>query len=61
VKTDVPIDAVGRADKAMYFAKECGRNRACCYEQLLARGALADPGQRSAEIAGDPDVDALFG
>ena len=57
---DVPTDVVGRADEALYYAKEHGRNRVCCYEWLLADGAIAKPEPVAAKIADDFDIDALF-
>ena len=57
---DVPTDVVGRADEALYYAKEHGRNRVCCYEWLIADGAIAKPEPVAAKIADDFDIDALF-
>ncbi len=37
---DIVQDIVGRADQALYYAKEHGRNRVCSYETLLALGEL---------------------
>ena len=40
VKADVPSSIIGRADQALYFAKEHGRNQICFYEDLVAEGKL---------------------
>ena len=49
--SDTPSAAFGRADKAVYFAKEHGRNQVCSYQQLVAEGALAE------QVIEDMDVD----
>lgn len=38
---DSPGGAFERADKAVYYAKEHGRNQVCWYENLVAEGHLA--------------------
>jgi diguanylate cyclase (GGDEF)-like protein len=58
--TDVPTDVVGRADEALYFAKEHGRNQVHCYEALLAQGAIAKAAVAEAPANEDFDIDALF-
>ncbi|MFT3960770.1 GGDEF domain-containing protein [Propionivibrio sp.] len=60
-KRDVPTDAVGRADEALYCAKRFGRNWVCCYEQLLAQGVIVASEPLAAKIAENFDIDALFG
>ena len=57
---DVPTDVVGRADEALYYAKENGRNQVRCYERLVAEGAIALPVSGQAVVDGDLDIDALF-
>ena len=57
---DVPTDVVGRADEALYYAKENGRNQVWCYERLVAEGAVAKPVSGQAVVDGDLDIDALF-
>lgn len=56
---DVPTDVVGRADEALYFAKEHGRNQVACYEDLVAEGAIAAPVANEAPAV-DFDIDSLF-
>ena len=57
-ETDVPTDVVGRADEALYFAKDNGRNRVSCYERLLGDGLIAR--KEEAPAGTDFDIDALF-
>lgn len=37
---DLPSDAFERADRAVYFAKQNGRNQVRCFEDLLEAGSL---------------------
>lgn len=39
-KPDVPSSIVGRADQALYYAKEHGRNQVCFYGDLIKEGKL---------------------
>lgn len=55
---EVPSDVIGRADQALYYAKNNGRNQVCVYEDLIAAGVLSRPA--GAAIEPDFDIDALF-
>jgi len=44
-------DIQGRADEALYYAKEHGRNQLACYEALLEQGLLSGPAKQ-----GDVDL-----
>jgi diguanylate cyclase (GGDEF)-like protein len=48
---DTPSGAFGRADKAVYHAKEHGRNQVCSYQALVASGDLVE------QVAEGMDVD----
>lgn len=39
---DIPSEAFGRADEAVYYAKTHGRNQVCSYQDLVARGELIE-------------------
>jgi diguanylate cyclase (GGDEF)-like protein len=47
---DNPLTAFGRADEALYVAKEQGRNRVLSYESLIAGGVLHDRTSEAADI-----------
>jgi len=47
---DTPTDAIDRADQALYYAKQHGRNRVENYETLIASGQLTDKSVAKGEI-----------
>jgi diguanylate cyclase (GGDEF)-like protein len=46
---DTPASAFGRADRAVYFAKEHGRDQVHCHEALVAAGQL-DEGLQTSDV-----------
>jgi diguanylate cyclase (GGDEF)-like protein len=47
---DTPSGAFERADKAVYYAKEHGRNQVCSYAALIASGDLVDQAANLGEM-----------
>lgn len=39
---DFPVTILDKADKALYFAKQHGRDQVCCYENLISQGKLQE-------------------
>jgi diguanylate cyclase (GGDEF)-like protein len=50
-EADAPVQILGRADQALYHAKNHGRNRVCFYETLIEAGDL-----EAAQAAGDVTI-----
>jgi diguanylate cyclase (GGDEF)-like protein len=47
---DSPATAFDRADKAVYFAKNSGRNQVHCFELLVEKGHLKDDDQAKSDV-----------
>jgi diguanylate cyclase (GGDEF)-like protein len=47
---DTPSGAFERADKAVYYAKEHGRNQVCSYAALIASGELVEQAANLGDI-----------
>jgi diguanylate cyclase (GGDEF)-like protein len=47
---DTPSGAFERADKAVYYAKEHGRNRVCSHAELLAMGELVEDDDKTGDV-----------
>lgn len=47
---DFALQVLGQADKALYYAKENGRNQSHNYQHLIQRGLLASAKRESADI-----------
>lgn len=47
---DTPSDLIDRADEALYWAKQHGRNQTACYESLVENGSLTAKTSHKGEI-----------
>jgi diguanylate cyclase (GGDEF)-like protein len=56
-EADAPVQILGRADQALYHAKNNGRNQVCFYEALVDGGTLA-PAQAAGEVTIFQDKDS---
>lgn len=53
----IPVDILGKADQALYYAKNNGRNQVQCYEALIEQGLLKES---SISSNAQDDVDIFF-
>ena len=49
-ENDTPGGAFGRADKAVYYAKEHGRNQVCSYQELVLAGELVEQASEAMDV-----------
>ena len=56
----LPADLLGRADEALYFSKENGRNQVNGHDELVAQGLLSQA-EEAASDALQAEIDELFG
>lgn len=47
---DTPTDVIDRADEALYYAKQHGRDQVCNYETLIAQGLLQEKTVEKGEV-----------
>lgn len=55
-----PAEILGRADEALYFCKENGRNQIARYETLVEQNLIEPPQEAASNTDLQADIDALF-
>ena len=59
-RLDVPTDAVGRADEALYYAKQHGRNQVAFYENLVSFGMISPAAYTRTNMIEGLNIDEFF-
>ncbi|MDY0013168.1 MAG: GGDEF domain-containing protein [Rhodocyclaceae bacterium] len=51
-----PAELLGRADQALYYSKQDGRNKTHCFDELVMRGIISLPSHGDSPAQADADI-----